>query len=401
MSRLDEEYTVSTRHVGLRTGAFLVALVVAIGAIGYGVYLMTRKEPGYYEIQAYPNEDAPLYRNGISLVYYFEGESDEIRSGINALTDLYSGVLLRSYQLLDTQRGYEGYHNLHDLNEALAGNGRVELEVGAELAPILEDAWGKTREGRGFHLFAGALYQEWENILAQEDISLYDPARDPEAARRLERLAQATAQTGRFDLKVTGNTVEASADAEYLALLKEREYALSIVTTGPLTDAYRLEMIRDILAEKGYTRGYLTTESGLTLSLAGQEEGEYLLYGPENGGERVAALAAGGNSCCSFLHAFPLTGKEFLYHDLGEGRYYHPNVDPFTGEFPGLVLSSCVARYDGDVVEACYENLSLYALTSLQEIQEFPVEAGVLACVLAGEDGVYTNDASRVRLVEK
>ncbi len=399
MKRKDERFTVSTEHVGIRTAAFILVFAVAVGAFGFAFSRLGYKEPGYYEIEAPANDEAPHYRVGFSLVYRFEGESDEIKLRLRELETLYSGVLLRSYQLLDTERTYEGMVNLATLNANL---GR-EVRVSQELYTVLLDGWEKTREGRGANLFAGALLAEWDSMLSLDDLSEFDPALHPERARRLEVLAEETGKLAHFSLEAKeSRDVTVSVSQEYLRFLEEHEYGGAILTTGRLTDAYRLEMIRNALEERGFTNGYLTTDSGLTLSLSGHTGGEYALYGFD--GEEVrrcASLPAEPHSACSFLRAFPMEAGEIMYHHIADEageRYYHPAFSLTAGDFPGILASSCVVRYDGDIVAACYENLSLYGLTGREEIGAVGPEGATVACTFLGdtEAVVYTNNLAAV-----
>jgi len=384
MSKLDEQYTVNTSHLGLRLAGFIIAAVVMAAAFSFAIVQIGHKEPGYYEIEAEATDEAPLYRNGFHFVYYLDGGSKEIKLKLNTLEELYASVLLRSYKLLDTENTYEGFANLATLNQSLG----EEIAVGGELLAILQDAWEKTLEARGMNLFAGALLNEWDSILALDDISEFDPATHGDIAERIRILAQETADLSHFSFEASPDTgkVRVTVSQEYLDFLQENEYGGQILTAGRLADAYRLALIKETLEAQGFTNGYLYTDSGLTLSLSGHEEGVYVLYGYEDG-EVVsdAEIKGGANSACSFLRTFPMTEGEFMYHAAGEGRFYHPYFVMNRGDFADILLSSCVVSYEGDIVGACYENIALYNLTSREEIESVTLEGAAVKCTFMEE----------------
>lgn len=385
----DEQITVPTAHPKLRLIGFLLALAVAVGAFSYGISSLGDRKEGYYEIETAADEDAPLYSHGFSLVCYLTGSSSEIRDRQQKLKDLYSAVLLRSYKLLDTTSTYDGYANLATLNRSRG----QEVAVSQELYDILSDAWEKTREGKGYSLFSGALNAEWNGLLAMTEPETYDPLTDPQEAALLKTLAAQTA-AGKFTLEFVdpaAYTVRWNCDDGYVAYLESVEQADVIVDTGLLTDAYRLSMIRAELEKAGYTNGYLTTDSGLTLSLSGHRQANYGLYTLENGEVKQAAtVPAAPGSACSFLRTFALTEGELGYYTVasgGETRYRHPNFVTATGDFAEVLLSSAVVREDGDPVEACYRNLLLYQAADRQAVADSAADGGSLTVCLLREDG--------------
>ena len=52
-----EDIRVSTKHVRLRIVIFALAVLVAVGAIAYGVTELGRKESGYYRVEATADEE--------------------------------------------------------------------------------------------------------------------------------------------------------------------------------------------------------------------------------------------------------------------------------------------------------------------------------------------------------
>ena len=387
---------VSNSHVALRTAAFVLALVLGVAAISVGITSIGKKEPGYYDIETTPSDEAPLYASGFQLVYWLEGESSDIKHQLNTLKDLYSTALERSYKLVDPETTYEGYVNLASLNASLG----QEMEVSGELYHILTDAWEKTRQQRGFNLFAGALQGEWSSILSLTDMEDFDPATNPDVADRLSALAEKTGDLSQFDLKVTDEArhmLQITVDGGYTAFLREKEYCQTVLSLGLMEDAYRLELVRDALEERGYTNGYLSTDSGLTLSLSGHGEGAFGFYGYDGTGPlQYAALAAAPNGVCSYVRSFPMEEGEILYHHIrdeaGE-RFYHPNFVTATGGMAHVLTTAAAVRYDGDVVGCAYETLCLYNLETREAVCQEAAGDVTLVCQFRDDPAgtMYTN----------
>lgn len=404
MNHERKKINVSNSHVALRTVAFVLAVVLGVAGISIGVSSIGKREPGYYEIETTPSEDAALYASGFTLVYWLDGDSGAIKQELNTLKDLYSAALERSYKLVDPENTYDGYVNLASLNES---DGQ-EVSVSAELFAILTDAWEKTRQGRGFHLFAGALNAEWSSILSLEDMGDFDPAVDSDLAGRLGRLAERTGDITQFDLKIVDEVqhkILVSVDPAYLDFLRENEYCQTVLDLGGLADAYRLELVRNALEEKGYGNGYLTTDSGLTLSLSGHSGGAFGFYGYD--GEtpvKYAALEARPNSACSYLRVFPMAQGELMYHriqdELGQ-RFYHPWYVTATGGFAQVLTAAAAVDYDGDVVGCAYEAMCLYNQESREAILEAASADAAFTVVFRAEPGtVYCNRPDALKAEE-
>lgn len=395
---IPEDIVVSAKNTKLRLILFLLAFAVAVGAFAYGFSRLGHKDPGYYTIQADPAEEAVNYASGIALCYHFTGSSEEIKEEMGNVTRIYSEALLRGYKLLDTENTYEGVCNLAKLNQTFG----QEVQVSEELSAILRDAWEKTRDGKGYHLFAGSLNREWESILILSDPLEFDPANNPETAERIRALAEKTADLSQFDLRETGeNTWAVTVSPDYLAFLDAGEYNPVILDAGALRDAYLLTILRDALENAGYGDGYLTAESGLTVSLSRQDSGEYCLYGQDDSGKtaKLAYLPAGGGSVCSELRNFPLEKGEFRYYSVGSDIHRSPNYILATGGHNPVLQSLCVVRYDGDIAAAVYEGIKINTRETVEGIENaLPEDPDVLVALKTwGSSTVTANHPDRLR----
>ena len=400
----DQELTVSKKHLRLRIAAFVFMFVVAIAAFGLAVMNLGRKEPGYYQIETDRDEALPYYQNGVTLMYAFTGSSSEIKTEMAEIKPAYVAALKKSYMLLDTQQTYPAYTNLASLNEAPGS----EMRVSAELFDVLVDACAKTQEGQGFNVFAGPLYAEWNSLLILEDPLPFDPAFDPAERERIARLAEICGREGSAGLRVVDeatHTVCLEASDELLALLREYDLPQTILDLNVLHDAYRLRLVARELEALGYTSGYLCSDSGISISLSTHEAGEYCLYALEDGSALQAArITITAGSACSHFRAFSPQEKEYGYYSFADGAqtvYRHPYLSA-SGEYPQVLLSSCVVDDGGDAVEACYRNLRLAACTERGEVELLALDLApsLVLYTLQGDGSktVYTNGADDARV---
>ena len=381
----------STKHIPLRIALFVLALAVAVSSISYGVTRIGRQNIGYSAVDPDTDEEAPRYAVGVVLTYYFEGSPNSMREEKNLLRTAYGSALRSAYKQLDAVNCYEGVTNLASLNR----NRGQTLEVSAELYAVLRDAYEKTLERRSYSVFAGALYAEWNSILPLEEPEDFDPLRNEDEARRLEQIAAANAELSAFSLEFLDDErhlLRFSVSNAYQTMLQELEIDAPVLDLNLLREAYELELVARALEAEGYTRGYLSTDSGLTLALSGQDSGRFALYGEIEGKPVCAAeIAVTPGSACSMFHSFAFAEDEACFYVL-DGHKRHPYV-PADGRYRELLASSCVCNAEGALVEACYRNILLQSCADAAQLERTAAEGGMLAAWTLQGDGekiVYT-----------
>lgn len=364
----DDDINVSEKHVKLRTAAFILALVLAVSAFSVAIANIGKKEPGYYMIETDPDEEAPLYASGMDLRYYFEGSSNEIKQAMKFMREDYGTVLKRMYKLLDGENEYEGFQNIATLNKY---SGK-EINVNSELYAVLQDAYAKTLEEKGFNMFAGALYREWHSILILDEPAEFDPLYNDYERERIEKIAEMANDLENFSLEFLDDekfTVKFTVSEKFLKFLEEMELEGALIDLNELHDAYMLDKVREIFDEKGYSNGYITTASGLTVSLA-SHSGEYLIYSAPDGNiVQAGAVTAEPGTVCSLMKAVKFAEDEDYYYSLPEDDLLrHPYFSVKTGNFADIINVSYVIGKNS-AADACYLNLQLNAAESAEEIE--------------------------------
>lgn len=425
--RMRDEYSdikVSTKHVTLRIVLFVVVLLVAVIAFAIAITQIGHKDPGYHKITANPDEAAVRYASAIEFEHYFEGSSSQIKNGIKELQDVYSFALAHAYKSLDASHIYKGYVNPASLNnsicEAFWGAGSEfeetdssfvfsgSIQVSRELFDILKDAYDRTLAEEGYSIFSGALHAYWNSIISLEDASQFDPDFNLEEKERLERLTSATADISNFRLifDEADCRVNFGVSGEYLKLLNELEIPQTLILTDEeaeydeepekrwfnidympvnagvygyvildlnlLHDAYELDWTRDVLEQRGFRSGYLTSDSGLMVTLSQNPLGEYCLYSLANGEPFISStFPATDGMCVSNFCGFDIPGREGMHYQIADGTVRSEYVSATTGEPSRLLLNSYVFDKSGNIVECAYRNAVLASFAGKAELEAY------------------------------
>ncbi|MBQ7145134.1 MAG: hypothetical protein IJR65_08265 [Oscillospiraceae bacterium] len=379
---------ISQKHVKLRVVAFIVAAVIAIGAITYGVTHLGAKEPGWYEVES--NGEASTIRMGRELRfrYRFSGKSQAINLELKELREVYTAALKRCGELLDPVDRYSGVVNLAALNQSVG----VDLHVDPALLPVLQDALERTARGEGYSLFAGALYAEWNSIVNLADPQDFDPLRNRDEWARLLTAQSLASEPEAFSLTVVDAEraiVRLDAADWALEALEDMELSGRILDLNLLRDAYLIRLLAAELEEKGYHKGYLIADSGVLWTLSECETVAGTLYGLGEDGPLPAATALLGSeeAYCAW-HAFATEDGAYGWYQIedeaGETLLRHPYLRA------DLTLSDklrSVAVKAADPVEAACRALRLISAADGSEAAAL-ADGWPAAWTLAGEEGL-------------
>jgi len=377
--------------IKVRLVLFVLALMFAVGSFTYGVVSLGHRDSGWYEVDATAEAKAVTYGSGVHLLYYAAGGSNAIRQTISAVQKAYSDSLARYVKMLDARNVYDDVTSV----AAVSAAGGDAVVIGRELFEVLSDALAKTEEDRGYSLFAGALWREWETLLYLDEPQPFDPANSADEAARIGALAEITARRALFELTLSeadGGTAAFSTGAAYRAFEAEQEIDAPALDLNAMHDAYLIELVARAMTRLGLTDGYLYTDSGLTVLLDAERAYPFDLYGC-GGGESVRAgtLKADGLSAFCQYTAFPPAGERYGFYAVETERgvrLRHPRFDARTGAFHDVLLSVALASGTKDIVELAWQGLALNMLDSREEIDALLAADGEeLAAVYALQAG--------------
>ena len=362
---------VSEKHIGLRIAVTAVAFVIAVVAITLGVASIGRKEPGYQTIEAKVDAEAITYNNAVLYRYWFDGKSNEIKGGIRSLVLVYTPILSAAYKQLDHQNTYSGQVSIGTINRH---QGEV-VTVSPELYAILKDAYAKTLEGRGFNMFAGALYAEWKSIQILEDPSEFDPANNGNTAERLHAIAAEVNDLSNFKLEFLDDnncSLRFSTTSGYEEFCREYEITAYALDLNNLRDAYMLSMMGNALVEAGYSLGHMSTPMGLALNTSPRGTLNFDMHTWETGKDTVyASVELDGVFSAALFTAYSM-GSDYGY-SLGD-YYRHLYFDVRTGDFTDVLMSATVISRDMDIVDNAYQAIILNTLKTEKDVSAYASE---------------------------
>ncbi len=366
----------------------IVRTVLVVGLFIAGIVFLLicffksdERKPGWYEINAQMDKKVPKYQLGEQMTYLFTGSTKQIKQAESEVTKLYTSALKSSFAQLDPKTSYSGYTGIADINAHLG----EEVTVSRELLAVLRDADRLTRENRGFNLYAGGLYAEWNSILYLADPTDFDPLNNPDEAERISRLAEAAAELDNFHLQFTEGetcTVRLDVSQAYLALVEDLELTgAPVLDLNVLQEAYKLRMVADKLESRGYCSGYLTGNRGVTVALSecNAEGLSYAFTGHQEEGDAPAAyLPITPGSCAVNLLGFAAARQDgesepgyYAIEQEGTIHYRHP-VLASDGQFhDNLLLSAFVWSDKLSPAEVCLACLELYRQDSPNETKAF------------------------------
>jgi len=313
----------------VRLVLFLLAAGLAIYAFTSGVAQLGHRESGYQTIDYKNTHGDILYKSGLTLLYWAEGDSAHIRELTADVREVYSDSLWRNLMMLDAREIYEGVANLATVN---AHPGEKIVLPGA-LAEILQDAWKKTEKNEGYSVLAGVLYDEWQTLLYLEDASEADPSVNGEEQARLDTLSAWMAPDSGLTLELeSGEDGTATAclrlPDDYRQTLSEMETEAPTLDLNLMHDAYLMDLVAADLRAAGYTDGVLFSRSGLSLMMRSgdtlqvfrnPEDKEPALFSE---GPAASVRFAAGERFSDGYGAYTLNGlKRHYWFDARTGRF--------------------------------------------------------------------------------
>lgn len=361
---------VSNKHLKLRITLFVILFIVIVVSFTNGILSIGRKQTGYQKITADVDENALTYNNWVSFNYYMEGSSNSIKAQIKELTKAYTQALSSAYKELDESNTYTERVSIAQINRSIGKT----VSVSPELYFVLQDAYEHTLENRGFNMFAGALYSEWESILILTDPEEFDPLVNESQKDRIMMISQMVSDLSNFTLTFSdGKYVRLDVSERYRALCESLELDCPVIDLSVMKQAYSLAMICDSLKQMGYENGYLFTESGLGLCMREDAQLDLGLYTLENDQTvRYATLALEGVFSSASLHAFRYSGPYGYQIEDADGTVYRSIwFDPKTGFSSDVLMNISVISSDTDIVDAMYQALYMNTMKTEREVSSY------------------------------
>lgn len=317
-----EKVEVSDKHVKLRIVFFVLALVIGLGAIGYGIYALTNAPSGWQKIDA--------SQSGLScageLEFYCNIKASNSKEMTNTAKNAYTQACVTAYDLFSAKSGEK---NLFCLNSH--PNETVVLNT------TLYNALKRVCEVDARYLFLAPLYARYENIFFAGDdneAKNFDPNVNAEERAFFDEMLAFINDSSHISLQFDVNdAVTLHVSQEYLKFAEENGIGV-FADFFYMKNAFIVDMVVSELNRAGITDGVVSSVDGYARSLSAESSSvKTTLYDNVDGLPFACAQAElGGSFAAVNFHTFKIHAREYNYYAYSDGRIVTPYLDCASGK---------------------------------------------------------------------
>ena len=295
-----EHVEVPESHVRLRAILFVLAILLAMVAFGFGLNSLLTPETGWKAVEASGSNSGE-----ITLQYNYGAGAQGTAAERRQVSDVYSTALTQAEQ----QLSQAGNNTVSLYTVSTNPNQTVTVE------PILYRALERFCATGSRAIYYGPLYSRYYALFASqydEAAAEYDPARSSDAGAFAAQIAAFAQNPDQIDLELLGeNQVRLNVGKEYLAYARENELD-TLLDFGFVKNAFVIDAVADALTDAGLTGAVLTSTDGFSRSLCQGSFGVNLLEATDSGYRQAAAAAYNGPRSVAALRAFPVDSGDAL-----------------------------------------------------------------------------------------
>ena len=307
-----ERVEVSESHVWLRWILFLLAALIGVTGIVYGIQSLVSGESGWREISVKEGDDS-FAGAGFLFRYPLLGEKETPAAEYKRVSLCYTEAAILSQRLFDETNCYDGVLNLALVNQHPGQPIEVDPILYRALALICRRMQS---EGERW-LYQGFLYDAYRPVFGSttdEEARLADPMTNPDAIRDRETLAAFAGDESAVSLTLLGNnTVSLHVSDAYRTYAEENGLS-AYLDFHYLKNAFRIDVMADILTEAGFTGGILSSYDGYTRVLKADDTVYDTVLTALRGNTVYEAARIAYRGVCSLvsLHTMPLCEEDTL-----------------------------------------------------------------------------------------
>ena len=303
-------------HPALRIVFASIFLVIAIGAITYGIMGLVNGDAGWNEIEISGSDDDS---SAIDFVLKYDVPRSFAGSEKSKITNVYNEAARKAFRIFSPDREYEGVSNLYAVNHS--ANREIEIEPELYDALILFEKYGRR------DCFLAPVYSQYEGVFrsfGDEEAAVYDPELNEEAAAFVDEALNYTRDETKVSISFLGNNkIILNVSDDYLAFAEK--YGIEVfVDLYWMRNAFAADYIGSAMAEAGYTKGYLVSIDGFCLLLG--ETGEEKYSAVLRNREGLTVSDRGALSCSGPL-AMVRYSDYTLYNGLNDYYYVYESGD--------------------------------------------------------------------------
>jgi len=377
----------------------VLLIVVAVVALAIGFTSLLGEDSGWREVEI--NTREVNCSADFVLNYDFGGSGASATAENRRLTELYTNAAVDAYRIFSTAVFEEQLYNLAYVN--------THINQWITVDGALYRAFEQVQRHQNRSLYLAPVYVEYNRMFLCEDegeAKRYDPSQNEELVPFLADLARFANDPAMIDLELgENNTVCLRVSDEYLAFAGE--YGIeAFLDFGWLKNAFICDFIADILAENGFTNGYLASYDGFTRNLdaRGQNYSLNLFDRLDNLIYRPAVMEYAGPMSMVSLRNYPMSDADrWHYFAFSNGRIATAFVDPADGKdksstdnlvaYSGEVgCAEILLNVAGIFVADVLDETALETLPQ-KEINAIWFEGAVLKCTQESLTLVPTEDA--------
>lgn len=322
-----QKIEVSDKHFALRVVLMALFLGLGIAAITYGVKTLVTTEPGWHSIEA--NASGLNCSNEVKLNYYLGGGDLSATAENRQLSQLYTQATEEAYQIFDVYGQYDGVNNLWYLNQ--------HVNESVQVHPVLYRALEQLQEQGSRHLYLAPIYAEYNGLFfstLDHEAERYDPDRNLEQDAYFSQITAFINDPAMIELTLMeDNKVHLYVADAYLQFAQDNAIEI-FVDLHWMKNAFIVDYLAELLQEKGFTNGYVSSYDGFTRNL--DERGESYSFNIYDRVDNTINFAGRMQydypvAMVSF-RAFPLTEQERQYcYVYQDGTAVTAHIDPQDG----------------------------------------------------------------------
>ncbi len=299
---------VSSSNVKSRTIVLIVALVVAVGAIGFGVYSAVKTDKGMQQIEV--NTTDRNCGSEFTLYYNIGSGKTSASNEKRAITKLYSALCVKAYEMFDEYAEYEDVVSVKYISNH--PNEKIQVDK------TLYNAFNKMLSGTGRYIYYSMVYFYYSQIFdAESDFyaEQYDPYLNEEVKDDYMQICAYANSAEHINLRLYDDySVELSVSEQFSEFADGSDF----LTFSWLKNAFIIDYLAEELVEGGFTDGYLISKDGFVRALSNRNMSFNVFDKSDNTVYQVCTASADILSIVS-LRDFPVRSSEkdiyYIYQD--------------------------------------------------------------------------------------
>lgn len=318
---------VSEKNIPLRIALVIGFLAIGIGLLVYAVNSALSTDPGWQVVEV--SSSKVNCSQDFILNYDFSDAGGSATVLNKQLASLYTKATEDACVIFSRDIESAEFSNLWYLNQ------HVNEDVAVD--PALYKALELVQKYQNRCIYLAPVYIEYNRIFLyenEEEAALYDPGQNSELMPYIQELAAFANDPAMIDLELLGdNRVRLNVAQTYLDYAQANGVE-AYLDFHWMTNAFIADYIAGILAENGFTSGYLASYDGFTRNLD-QRDTSYsfnIFDRREDGIYLPGKMEYSGSSSIVFLRNYPMTEQDrWCYFAFSNGRIATAQIDPADG----------------------------------------------------------------------